>query len=60
MWAGLKDHVTEFVNKCDICQKRKIVRAKIHKLMLIPDKPLETFDKVSLDGLYKSIRRNLQ
>ena len=49
MWTGLKNQVTEFVRKCDICQKQKIVRAKIHEPMLITDTPLDTFDKVSLD-----------
>ena len=53
MWPGLKDQVTEFVRKCDICQKQKIVRAKIHEPMLITDTPLDTFDKVSLDTVGK-------
>ena len=37
MWPGLKDQVTEFVRKCDIYQKQKIVRAKFHEPMLITD-----------------------
>ena len=53
MWPGHKDQVTEFVRKCDTCQKQKIVRAKIHELMLIIDKPLDTIDKVSLDTVGK-------
>ena len=53
MWPGLKDQVTEFGRKCDICQKQKIVRAKIHQPMLITDTPLGTFDKVSLDTIGK-------
>ena len=48
MWPGLKDQVTEFVRKCDICQKQKILRAEIHEPMLITDTPLDTSDKVSL------------
>ena len=54
MWPGLEDQVTEFVRKCDICQKQKIVRAKIHEPMLITDTPLDTIDKVSLDTVGKS------
>ena len=53
MWPGLKDQVTEFVRKCDICQKQKIVRAKIHEPMLITDTLLDTFDNVSLDTVGK-------
>ena len=53
MWAELKDQVAEFVRKCDICQKQKIVRAKIHEPMLIIDTPLDTFDKISLDTVGK-------
>ena len=45
----IKNHINEFVRKCDICQKRQIVRAKIHETMLITDTPLDTFDNVSLD-----------
>ena len=52
-WPGLKDQVTEFVRKCDIRQKQKIVRAKIHKPMLITDTSLDTFDKVSLNTVGK-------
>ena len=40
MWPGLKDQFTEFVRRCDICQKQKIVMAKIHEPMLITDTPL--------------------
>ena len=53
MWPGLKDQVTEFVRKCDTCQKQKIVRTKIHEPMLITDTPLDIFDKVSLDTVGK-------
>ena len=53
MWPRLKDQVTEFVRKCHICQKQRIVQAKIHEPMLITDTPLETFDKVSLDTVGK-------
>ena len=50
---GIKDQVIQFIRRCDVCQKQKIVRAKIHESMLITDTPLDTFDKVSLDTVGK-------
>ena len=49
MWPEIKDQVTEFVIKCDICQKIKIFKAKIHEPMVITDTPLDSLDKISLD-----------
>ena len=46
MCLGMKEQVTEFIRKCDICQKQKIVRAKIYEPMLITDTPVDTFAKV--------------
>ena len=52
-WRGIKAQVTDFVRKCKFCQEQKIVRAKIHERMLITDKPLDSFNKISLDTVGK-------
>ena len=53
MWPEIKAKITDFVRKCNICQKRKISRAKILEPIVITDTSLDIFDKVSLDTVGK-------
>lgn len=47
-WTGMNKDVTEFVNKCDQCQRQKHFK-HTKQPMMITDTTTSAFDKVSLD-----------
>ena len=51
-WAQLAKDVTNFVNKCEICQKAKLY-SKTKLPMMITDTPNRPFEKVAVDLVEK-------
>ena len=50
-WNGLKADVTEHIRNCPGCQELKLVRVKNCESMIITDRPIEPFDKISIDTI---------
>ena len=48
-WKNLKEDVHRYVQSCDSCQKKKLVRIKTKQPMKITDTPVRTFEKIQLD-----------
>jgi transposase InsO family protein len=48
-WRNMKSDVTAFVNRCEGCQRKKLVRLKTRLPMVITDTATKPFDKVSMD-----------
>lgn len=50
-WDNMKIQVRDFIQTCNSCQKKKLVRVKTKQPMVITDTPADAFDKVSMDIL---------
>lgn len=48
-WPNMKQNVKSFIQKCDSCQKNKLVRKKTKLPMQITDTSQQAFEKIMLD-----------
>lgn len=48
-WPGMKRQIEAFINKCQNCQLKKLVRRKVRQPMILTDTPDAAFDKISID-----------
>ncbi|XP_036148743.1 uncharacterized protein LOC118647611 [Monomorium pharaonis] len=48
-WNTMKRDIQKFIQRCRLCQLKKLTRVKTKQPMIITDTPGEAFDKLSLD-----------
>lgn len=48
-WTNLEKDVTEFIQKCETCQRDKLVRIRQKEEAIITDTPLEPNTKIAMD-----------
>lgn len=48
-WGTLKQDIQKFIQRCKICQLKKLTRIKTKQPMIITDTPGAAFDKISMD-----------
>lgn len=48
-WKNMNAAVLDYVNHCQRCQRKKLVREKARHPMVITDTPIDAFEKVSID-----------
>lgn len=48
-WSNMKSQIQAFIQRCENCQLKKLVRVKHRQPMLLTDTPGTAFDKVALD-----------
>ena len=48
-WTNMREEVRNFVRKCEMCKRNKLVRIKTKLPMRITDTPSEAFEKIEID-----------
>ena len=48
-WINLEQDVTDFVKRCDICQRHKTTLVRLKETAILTDTPMEPNEKVALD-----------
>ncbi|CAB0041045.1 unnamed protein product [Trichogramma brassicae] len=48
-WKSMKSDIIKFIQRCDTCQLKKLVRKKVRQPMVISDTPYEAMEKVAID-----------
>ncbi|KAL7299237.1 hypothetical protein TKK_0007831 [Trichogramma kaykai] len=48
-WKSMKNDIVKFIQHCDTCQLKKLVRKKVRQPMVISDTPQESMEKVCVD-----------
>uniref|UniRef100_A0ABD2W970 RNA-directed DNA polymerase n=1 Tax=Trichogramma kaykai TaxID=54128 RepID=A0ABD2W970_9HYME len=48
-WKSMKSDIIKFIQRCDTCQLKKLVRKKVRQPMVISDTPYDAMQKVAID-----------
>ncbi|XP_050310841.1 uncharacterized protein LOC126746579 [Anthonomus grandis grandis] len=48
-WRGMNKNIEDFIKKCEICQKVKIVRKNLSRPLVITETPRTPFERINID-----------
>ena len=48
-WRGMNKDIEDFIKKCEICQKVKIVRKNLSRPLVITETPRTPFERINID-----------